>query len=75
LTATRSRETLPTSQTSLKEIGCGTGYIGVGVKEHAAALKKLGKHKTAGGCLCINKLEDIDLKVLKEMIDASLKAS
>lgn len=50
-------------------------YIGVGVKEHAAALKKLGKHKTAGGCLYINKLEDIDLKVLKEMIDSSLKAS
>ena len=47
-------------------------YIGVGVKEHAAALKKLGKHKTNGGCLYINKLEDIDLKVLKGMIDASL---
>jgi len=50
-----------------------TLYIGVGVKEHAAALKKLGKYKTTGGCLYINKLEDIDLKVLKGMIDASLK--
>jgi Domain of unknown function (DU1801) len=48
-------------------------YIGVGVKEHSAALKKLGKYKTGGGCLYINKLEDIDMKVLKEMIDASLK--
>ena len=48
-------------------------YIGVGVKEHAAALKKLGKHKTGGGCLYINKLEDIDLKVLKGMITESLK--
>ena len=48
-------------------------YIGVGVKEHAAALKKLGKHKTGGGCLYINKLEDINLKVLKGMIDASIK--
>jgi hypothetical protein len=47
-------------------------YIGVGAKEHAVALKKLGKYKTAGGCLYINKLEDIDLKVLKGMIDASL---
>jgi hypothetical protein len=47
-------------------------YIGVGVQEHAAALKKLGKHKTGGGCLYINKLEDIDMKVLKGMIDASL---
>lgn len=50
-----------------------TLYIGVGVKEHAEALKKLGKYKTAGGCLYINKLEDIDMKVLKGMIAASLK--
>ena len=48
-------------------------YISVGIKEHAAALQKLGKHKTGVGCLYINKLEDIDMKVLKEMIDASLK--
>ncbi|MGK2860368.1 MAG: DUF1801 domain-containing protein [Chitinophagaceae bacterium] len=48
-------------------------YISVGIKEHAAALKKLGKHKTGVGCLYINKLEEIDLNVLKGMIDASLK--
>ena len=48
-------------------------YISVGIKEHAAALQKLGKHKTGVGCLYINKLEDIDLKVLKGMIAASLK--
>lgn len=42
-------------------------------KAHAAALKKLGKHKTSVGCLYINKLEDIDVKVLKGMIDSSLK--
>lgn len=48
-------------------------YISVGIKEHEAALKKLGKHKTGVGCLYINKLEDIDLKVLKGMIEASLK--
>ena len=47
-------------------------YISVGIQEHAAALKKLGKHKTGVGCLYINKLEEIDLKVLKEIIDASL---
>lgn len=47
-------------------------YIGVGVKEHAEVLKKLGKHKTDGGCLYVNKLEDINLEVLREMIDASL---
>jgi hypothetical protein len=48
-------------------------YLVMSIKEHAAALKKLGKHKTGVGCLYINKLEDIDIKVLKGMIDASLK--
>ena len=48
-------------------------YISVGIKEHAAALKKLGKHKTGAGCLYINKLAEIDLKVLNGMIDTSLK--
>jgi len=44
------------------------------VKKHASALKVLGKHKTGVGCLYINKLEDIDLKVLESMINSSLKA-
>lgn len=48
-------------------------YISVGIKEHAA-LEKLGKHKTGVGCLYINKLEDIDIKALKRMIEVSLKA-
>ena len=47
-------------------------YLMVNIKEQAAALKKLGKHKTGVGCLYINKLEEIDLIVLKEMIDVSL---
>lgn len=49
-------------------------YLSVGIKEHAAALEKLGKHKTGVGCLYINKLADIDKKVLKGMIEASLRA-
>lgn len=47
-------------------------YISVGIKEQAVALKKLGRHKTGVGCLYINKLEDIDMKILNGMIDASL---
>lgn len=47
-------------------------YISIGIKEHAAALEKLGKHKTGVGCLYINKLEDIDLNVLKGMIEVTL---
>ncbi len=48
-------------------------YLSVGIKEHENALKKLGKHKTGVGCLYINKLEDVDLKVLQGMVEASLK--
>jgi hypothetical protein len=48
-------------------------YLTINIQEQAAALKRLGKHKTGVGCLYINKLEDVDLKVLKEMISTSLK--
>jgi hypothetical protein len=34
-------------------------------------LKKLGKYKTGKGCLYINKMEDIDTKVLSELITKS----
>ena len=36
-------------------------------------LSKLGKHKIGKSCLYINKLEDIDTKVLEKMIKESLK--
>jgi hypothetical protein len=45
----------------------------IDLQRHADALKKLGKHKTGVGCLYINKLEDIDIKVLEKMITASVK--
>jgi uncharacterized protein DUF1801 len=38
-------------------------------------LKKLGKYKTGKGCLYINKLEDVDLKVLNEWITQFVKQS
>lgn len=40
--------------------------------QHAEAIKKLGRHKTGVGCLYINKLDDVDLGVLKGMIEKSL---
>ena len=40
---------------------------------HADALKKLGKHKVGGGCLYINKLEQVDMKVLESMIQTAAK--
>lgn len=49
-------------------------YVNVGIKEHAEALQKLGKHKIGVGCLYINKLEDVDLKVLEGIIATALRA-
>jgi len=43
------------------------------LQPHADSLKKLGKHKTGAGCLYINKLEDIDIKVLEKIITAAAK--
>lgn len=40
----------------------------IDLQRHADALPRLGKHKTGGGCLYINKLEDVDMKVLEKMI-------
>jgi hypothetical protein len=50
-----------------------TLYFGDHVNAHAAALEKLGKYKAGLGCLYINKLIDIDIKVLKGMIEAGCK--
>jgi hypothetical protein len=43
-------------------------YIMPGFKNYQDLLKKLGKHKTSVGCLYINKLEDIKIPVLKQII-------
>lgn len=47
-------------------------YISGAVQKQGALLKKLGKHKTGKGCLYINKLEEVDLSVLKEIIKLGL---
>jgi len=43
-------------------------YVIPGFDRYSALMKKLGKHKTGKSCLYINKLEDVDIKVLKELI-------
>ena len=48
-------------------------YFGSYVDAHAAALEKLGKYKAGMGCLYINKLADVYLKVLKGMIEAGCR--
>lgn len=47
-----------------------TLYIMTGITNDKA-LDKLGKHKKSGGCLYINKLSSVDLKVLKGLIKES----
>lgn len=50
-----------------------TLYLMGGFNESKDLLKKLGKYKTSVGCLYIKKLEDVDKKVLKELVSASVK--
>ena len=49
-----------------------TLYIMAGFKRHPALMKKLGKHKTGGACLYINKLEDIHIPTLKRLVKESV---
>jgi hypothetical protein len=48
-------------------------YVLNGFEKQDELLSKLGKHTTGMGCLYIKKLADIDKKVLKQIIDASVK--
>jgi hypothetical protein len=48
-------------------------YLMLDHKKHEAALGKLGKYKTDGGCIYINKLSDINIKVLEGLIKESIK--
>ena len=49
-----------------------TVYIMPGFDEYEALLERLGKHKIGKSCLYINKLEDVDLSVLKMLIEKSV---
>lgn len=51
-----------------------TLYIMLGLGDYTDLLKRLGKHKATGGCLYINKLSDVDLSVLKQLIKRSFIA-
>jgi hypothetical protein len=50
-----------------------TLYVLNNSKEQNELLKKLGKHKASGSCLHIKKLEDVDVKVLQQVIDRCAK--
>ena len=48
-------------------------YLTGGIKENPGLIKKLGKVKTGGGCLYINKLADINMDVLEQLMVKTLK--
>ena len=50
-----------------------TLYIMGGFSKYDELLAKLGKHKTSKSCLYIKKLEDVDKKVLSQMVKDSYK--
>ncbi len=49
-------------------------YIMPAFEEYKDLLGKLGKHKTGKACLYINKLADVDISILKEIITKSVEA-
>jgi hypothetical protein len=44
-----------------------------GFEKYEDLLSKLGKYKTGKSCLYINKLDDVSIPILKEIISESLK--
>jgi hypothetical protein len=47
-------------------------YIMPGYQDYGAILERLGKHALGKSCLYINKLDDVDTNVLRELVRAGL---
>ena len=47
-------------------------YIMPGFSRYSALMKKLGKYKTGKSCLYLKKLDDVDRKVLRQLIARSV---
>lgn len=48
-------------------------YLTCDIQQMAPLLAKLGKHKTGKGCLYIKRLADVDVDVLKQMIERGIE--
>jgi hypothetical protein len=48
-------------------------YIMPGFKEYGPLMKKLGKYKTGKSCLYINKLSDVNVAVLEQLVARSVE--
>ena len=54
--------------------GAGLSLYGLTYGSDAAALlPRLGKHRTGAACLYVNKLDDVDLRVLAELTAAGYR--
>ncbi|WP_251479893.1 DUF1801 domain-containing protein [Planococcus sp. NCCP-2050] len=49
-----------------------TLYFATGDDERIQLLEKLGKHTSGKGCVYINKTDDVDISVLKQLITQSI---
>ena len=47
-------------------------YIMPGFDGYGALLNRLGKYRTGRSCLYVNKLDDVDLQVLEELVRAAV---
>ena len=52
-----------------------TLYLCGGFGPHADLMQKLGKHKTGVGCLYVKRLEDVDQRVLKQLVTRTARAA
>ena len=50
-----------------------TLYIMSGFEQYDQLLQRLGKHSTAKSCLYIKRLADVDLTVLRELVELSVE--
>lgn len=50
-----------------------TLYIMSGFDQYDVLLDQLGKYKTGKSCLYINKIEDVDLQTLKDLVEQSVE--
>lgn len=55
--------------------GAMTLYLNKANEDSAALLTRLGKHKESKACLYVNKLADVDLVVLEELIERAWRNS
>lgn len=49
-----------------------TVYIMAGFDRYDQLMQQLGKHRTGKSCLYINKLEDVDLDILRQLVRESV---